>query len=227
MGFINMSTMYSAQQFLTRYGKAYAGMSDLAASGLTSLYTFGSLAAVLIWAFAMAKLRWRTLKVLIIDLCGSIIFYALAVFANSTIMIQVAAVAIGFFAAGGALQCGVTLIQEFHPGPKGRNLGIYYTFMGLSSYIMPTFAAALNTRYNDIIVKNQNMSGVAQWVVDLVNNGTLTRELVAEGLAARYCLAINLVFAVLGLLFCLYLALNYKKWFGVSVMSSKAEGEMY
>ena len=227
MGFINMSTMYSAQQFLTRYGKAYAGMSDLAASGLTSLYTIGSLAAVLIWAFAMAKLRWRTLKILMIDLCGSIIFYALAMLASSTIMIQVAAFAIGFFAAGGALQCGVTLIQEFHPGPKGRNLGIYYTFMGLSSYIMPVFASAMNRRYIATIVDGNDLSGVAQRVVDLVNNGTLTPQLVAEGLAARYCLMINLIFALLGLLFCLFLVMNYKKWFGQSAMAAKNPGETY
>lgn len=197
MGFVNMAAMYSAQQLLNRYGLNYVGMSDSISAGLTSLYTGGSLAAVLLWAFAMAKLRWRTLKVLIIDLCGTVCCYALVVFTKSEAVIQFAAFAIGFFAAGGALQCGVTLIQEFHPGPKGRNLGIYYTFMGLASYVMP------------------------------VITGKLTASSGNEGLAARTSLSLNLVFAACGLAFCLYLAANYKKWFGVSAFVAKKEDEMY
>ncbi len=197
MGFINMAAMFSAQQLLNRYGLNYVGMSDAVSAGLTSLYTGGSLAAVLLWAFAMAKLRWRTLKVLIIDLAGTTVCYALVIATRSTAVIQFAAFAIGFFAAGGALQCGVTLMQEFHPGPKGRNLGIYYTFMGLASYIMP------------------------------VITGTLTASSGNEGAAARISLSLNLVFAACGLAFCLYLAANYKKWFGVSAFVAKKEEEMY
>ncbi|MCD8018432.1 MAG: MFS transporter [Clostridiales bacterium] len=197
MGFINMSTMYSAQQLLTRYGLTYVGMSDSASAALTSLYTGGSLAAVLIWTFAMAGFRWRTLKILIIDLCGSIVFYALAITTHSVTMVQVAAFAIGFFAAGGALQCGVALTNEFHPGPKGRNLGIYYTLMGLSGYVMPVITSQLTTIFGD------------------------------EGVASRYSLAINLVFAAVGLLFCLYLASQYKKWFGVSWAAAKGKDDIY
>ena len=197
MGFINMATMYSAQQLLTRYGLTYVGMSDAVSAGLTSLYTAGSLAAVLIWAFAMAKFRWRTLKILIIDLCGSIIFYALVILTKNVTIIQITSFAIGFFAAGGALQCGVTLINEFHPGPKGRNLGIYYTLMGLAGYVMPVITSALVKSYGD------------------------------EGLASRSSLGLNLIFAVVGLLFCLYLAANYKKWFGVSLMSAKGPDDIY
>ena len=144
----------------------------------------------------MAKLRWRTLKILLIDLSGSIIFYALAVFTSSTLLIQVAAFAIGFFAAGGALQAGVTLINEFHPGPKGRNLGIYYTLMGLSGYVMPVITS--------VLTKSST-----------------------EGAAVRTSLMLNLGFAVVGLVFCLYLASQYKKWFGASVMAAKGPDDMY
>ena len=196
MGFVNMSTMYSAQQFLKTYGMEYCGLTEMKAASMSSLYTFGSLAAVIIWAIALAALRWRTLKVLVIDLCGSILCYALAVFATNTTLIMISCVGIGFFAAGGALQCGVTLIQEFHPGPKGRNLGIYYTFMGLSGYVMPVISGALT-----------NAHGAGQ--------------------GARLSLAINLIFAVCGLAFCLFLAANYQKWFGVKAFSKKGPDDIY
>ncbi len=205
MGFINMSTMYSAQQFLKLYGQSYCGMDEMTAASLSSLYTVGSLAAVIIWAVALAALRWRTLQVLIIDLCGSIVFYALAITVQSQIVVQAACVGIGFFAAGGALQCGVTLINEFHPGPKGRNLGIYYTMMGLSGYVMPVIASNLIKMYT-----NQG------------NEAT-----VAQGLASRLSLGINLIFAIVGLCFCLFLAANYQKWFGVKAFSKKGPDDIY
>ncbi|PKM73517.1 MAG: MFS transporter [Firmicutes bacterium HGW-Firmicutes-16] len=193
-GFIAMATMYSAQQLLKRYGLTVIGMDELTAASLTSLYTFGSIAAVLTWAFMMAKLRWRTLKVLLIDLAGSILAYILVCTVKSAVVVQIASAAIGFFAAGGALQCGVSLIQEFHPGNKGRNLGIYYTFMGLASYAMPQ---------------------IQSW---------FTAD-VGEGQAIVNSMLLNLGLAVVGACFMVYLALNYKKWFGVSVFSKKGEDE--
>ena len=48
-------------------------------------------------------------------------------------VIYVAIALLGFFAAGGALQTGLGVRQLMCPGPKGRNTGIYYTWMGLAS----------------------------------------------------------------------------------------------
>jgi MFS family permease len=136
-GFFAMAIMYSAQQLLSRHGLTVFGMSDLKSSSLISLYTFGSLFAVIVSELMMAKFCWRTLKLLLIDLTGSVIAYILLYTATSNVVVQISAVAIGIFAAGGALQRGVSLMLEFHPGNKARNLGLYYTFMGLASYAIP------------------------------------------------------------------------------------------
>lgn len=58
-------------------------------------------------------------------------------------IIYIAIAMLGFFAAGGALQTGLAVVQLFNPGPKGRNTGIYYTFMGAASYLIPVVAAQL------------------------------------------------------------------------------------
>lgn len=50
---------------------------------------------------------------------------------------------LGFGCAGGAPQTGLSVVQEFVPGPKGRNTGIYYTFMGAASYTMPVIVGKL------------------------------------------------------------------------------------
>lgn len=148
-GFITMAAMFSAQQLLTRYGLVVVGMSDMSAAALTSLYTAGSLAAVLIWGIFMSRFRWRTLKVLMVDMVGSVFAYALVCTVQSEVVVQFAALAIGFFAAGGALQCGIALMQEFNPGNKGRNVGIYYTFMAAASYVLPVIQSVLTANSNE------------------------------------------------------------------------------
>ncbi|MEA4896077.1 MAG: MFS transporter [Oscillospiraceae bacterium] len=191
-GFIAMATMYSAQQYIKAFGQTYMGMTDMASASLTSIYTAGSIIAVVMWGVFMASLHWRPLKVLLIDLAGSVVAYALVCTIHVPAMVYIATFLIGFFAAGGALQCGVSLMQEMHPGNKGRNLGIYYTFMGLASYIIPY---------------------IQSWLI----------KLTGEAQASLTNLLINLVMAIVGLLFMIYLAVNYKKWFGVSVLSKTSE----
>ncbi|PKM72441.1 MAG: MFS transporter [Firmicutes bacterium HGW-Firmicutes-16] len=191
-GFFAMAIMYSAQQFLNRYGLTVAGMSDLKSASLTSLFTFGSVFAVIVSMLMMAKFRWRTIKILVIDLSGSVLAYVLLCTVPSDAIVQIAALAIGIFASGGALQCGVSLMLEFHPGNKARNLGLYYTFMGLASYTMP--------KIQSIFTKN-----------------------FGEGQAILYSLLVNFGLAVVGVVFIIYLATNYKRWFGVSVFSKKAD----
>lgn len=193
-GFIAMGTMYSAQQYIKVFGQLNVGMTDMASASLTSIFTAGSLIAVVLWGFLMAKLRWRTLKILLIDLVGSVLGYALLYLIKVPEMVYVATFMIGFFAAGGALQCGVSLIQEMHPGNKGRNLGIYYTFMGLASYAIPY---------------------IQYWLIR--DSG--------EAQASMTNILINLGMAVVGLLFMIYLAANYKKWFGVGPFTKRAEDE--
>lgn len=193
-GFIAMGTMYSAQQYIKVFGQLNAGMNDLASASLTSIFTAGSLIAVVLWGVFMAKFRWRTLKILLIDLIGSVLGYALLYLIKAPAMVYIATFMIGFFAAGGALQCGVSLIQEMHPGNKGRNLGIYYTFMGLASYVIPY---------------------IQSWLIG--SSG--------EAQASMTNILINLAMAIVGLLFMVYLATNYKKWFGVSPFSKVTDDE--
>jgi MFS family permease len=193
-GFIAMAAMFSAQQLLTRYGKTVVGMNDLSSAALTSLYTGGSLAAVIIWGVFMSKFRWRPLKVLLVDTIGSVLAYALVCLVQSPTVVQIAAVGIGFFAAGGALQCGIALMQEFNPGNKGRNVGIYYSFMAAASYVLPV---------------------IQSWLTSSSN----------EGQAIVYSLLLNLTLTIVGCIFMFVLAVNYKKWFGVSFMSPRGDNE--
>ena len=141
--FLCMAIMYGAQQYTKAFGLSVCGLSEMQAAGMTSIYTVGSLCAVLFWAFMMGKLKWNPLKVILIDSICTAAALAAVLFIHQVSVIYIAITMLGFFAAGGALQTGLAVVQLFNPGPKGRNTGIYYTFMGAASYLIPVVAAQL------------------------------------------------------------------------------------
>lgn len=141
--FLCMAIMYGAQQYTKAFGLAVCGLTEMQSASLTSIFTLGSLAAVVFWAFMMAKLNWNPLKVILVDSVVTAVALAMVLLIKQVAVIYIAIAMLGFFASGGALQTGLGVVQLFNPGPKGRNTGIYYTFMGLASYSIPVVAAKL------------------------------------------------------------------------------------
>ncbi|ACV21974.1 MFS transporter [Slackia heliotrinireducens] len=148
-GFIIMFIMYGAQQYSKAFGINNLGLSDVAAAGMTSIYTAGSIIAVLFWAFMMGKLRWSPIKVILIDSIIATVALAMVILALplglGAGVVYIAIALLGFGAAGGMLQTGVTLRQTVCPGPRGRNVGMYYTFMGFASVFLPFIVGSMTS----------------------------------------------------------------------------------
>lgn len=141
--FLVMAVMYGAQQYTKAFGLAYCGLSEMQAASFTTMYQIGSIVAVAFWAIMMSKLKWHPLKVLIIDSVMTAVALLAVLFIHQVAIVYIAILLLGFGCAGGALQTGLSVVQEFVPGPKGRNTGIYYTFMGAASYLMPVIVGRL------------------------------------------------------------------------------------
>ncbi len=141
--FLVMAVMYGAQQYTKAFGFAYCGLTEMQAASMTTMYQVGSIVAVAFWAVMMSKLNWHPLKVLVVDCVMTVAALAGVLFIHQITIVYAAILLLGFGCAGGALQTGLSVVQEFVPGPKGRNTGIYYTFMGLASYSMPVIVATL------------------------------------------------------------------------------------
>ena len=144
-GFVCMFIMYGAQQYTKAFGMSNCGLTEAQAAGMTSIYTVGSVIAVVFWAVMMGKLQWNPLKVVLIDSIFTAVALAIVLLVSNVAVIYVAIALLGFFAAGGALQTGLGIRQEMCPGPKGRNTGIYYTWMGLASCFLPYIVSAMTT----------------------------------------------------------------------------------
>ncbi|EOH87980.1 MFS transporter [Enterococcus pallens] len=142
-GFTCMVIMYGAQQYTKAFGINNVGLTELQAAGMTSIYTVGSIIAVIFWAILMGKLRWNPVKVLLINSIFTAVALGMVVLIRQTAVIYIAIAMIGFFAAGGALQTGLSVRQHFCPGPKGRNTGIYYTFMSLATVFLPFIVSSM------------------------------------------------------------------------------------
>ncbi len=142
-GFLCMFIMYGAQQYTKAFGMTNCGLTEMQAAGMTSIYTVGSIIAVVFWAIMMGKLKWNPLKVVLIDSVFTAVALAIVLLVKNVGVIYVAIALLGFFAAGGALQTGLGVRQLMCPGPKGRNTGIYYTWMGLASCFLPYIVSAM------------------------------------------------------------------------------------
>lgn len=191
-GFVIMFIMYGAQQYSKAFGISHLGLDPVAAAGLTSVYTAGSIIAVLFWAFMMGKLRWNPVKVILIDgiiaalgLLSVILALPLGVGAGA---VYVGIALLGFGAAGGMLQTGVTQRQLICPGPRGRNVGMYYTFMGAASVFLPGIVGAMTSATGE---------ASAVWIM----------------------MILLLVAAVLAIVMSLYLAAQFKAMFGYSAFA--------
>lgn len=186
--FLCMFIMYGAQQYTKAFGMLNAGLTEIQAAGLTSIYTVGSIIAVVFWAFMMGKLRWSPLKVILIDSVFTAFALAIVLIVKNTIVIHIGIALLGFFAAGGALQTGLRVRQELVPGPKGKNTGIYYTWMGFASTFLPY----------------------------LVSN--MTKRIGQES-AIYTMMLLMLVAAFVATAMMVYLAVQYKKIFGVNPLT--------
>lgn len=190
-GFVIMFIMYGAQQYTKSFGINNLGLDPVAAAGLTSIYTAGSIIAVLFWAWMMGKLRWAPIKVILIDAILSAAALGLVIIAMPLNLgagvVYVAIAVLGFGAAGGMLQTGVTLRQMMCPGPRGRNVGMYYTFMGFASVFLPFIVGAMTSATGETN---------AVWIM----------------------MILLLAASILAILMALYIIAQYKKQFGYSAM---------
>lgn len=189
-GFVIMFIMYGAQQYSKAYGINQLGLDSVAAAGMGTIYTAGSLIAVFFWAFMMGKLRWNPLKVILIDaiIAAASLFIVLVVgLAIGPVAVYIGIFGVGFGAAGGMLQTGVTLRQLICPGPRGRNVGMYYTFMGAASVFLPGIVGAMTAA-------------------------------TGEANAVYVMMVLLLVAAILAILMALYLIKQYKGMFGYSAL---------
>lgn len=140
--FFIYSTFYLFQQVVSIYATDVVGLNEVASRALASYYQIGAFAAVILSAVLMSRGIRDMVLLIVYPLISGIT--ALTIYlVPSQITLTVGSAIIGFTAAGGALQLGNALLNQFIDRNKGRNTSIYFFSMSLGSYIMPTIASYL------------------------------------------------------------------------------------
>ncbi|WP_205029836.1 MFS transporter [Streptococcus porcinus] len=136
------STFYLFQQASKLYAQNVIHMSETSAAAVTSYYQLGGLIATIVFAFLMAR-GIRDIALLVISPIFAGLAGLLVYFIPTAATLTFAGIIIGFFAAGGLLQMGNAVLNQFFDKNKGRNTSIYYFVMALGSYIVPMLASKL------------------------------------------------------------------------------------
>ncbi|MGO3913366.1 MFS transporter [Enterococcus viikkiensis] len=140
-GFISQATFYLISQFIGVYGEQVANMSADNANLLISYYSTGSLICVAVTAALTTRVR----PIYLVTLYTFVSFVTITImwlFPSPTVM-MIGAGLVGFFAAGGVMQLGLTVMGEMFPAGKGTITGIFYTFGSIASFLIPIAAAAI------------------------------------------------------------------------------------
>ncbi|MWN06218.1 MFS transporter [Gilliamella sp. Pas-s95] len=153
MGFTTTATFVIILQWLPTIAIKGVNMSDIDANQLISYYSTASIISVFVTAFVVKRFLKPIFCIIILPALSAlvlIVFY----FNISPVMCIIAAIGVGFTAAGGVLQLTLVVMQQLFPTRKGLAVGCMYTFSGLSFVVIPRIVpklAMINVSYAILI----------------------------------------------------------------------------
>ncbi|BCQ34463.1 MULTISPECIES: MFS transporter [Erwinia] len=142
-GYISMATFYLVSQWLAQYGQFVAGMPYASAIKLLSIYTVGSLSCVFVTA-ALVKKAVSSVNLLMLYTFISLVALLGVCLHPTPAVVMGFAFVIGFSAAGGVMQLGLTIMAMSFPHAKGKATGIFYSAGSLATFTIPLITAKLS-----------------------------------------------------------------------------------
>ncbi|RKS85266.1 sugar phosphate permease [Orbus hercynius] len=142
MGFTTTATFVIILQWLPAIAEQGIGMDAMQSKQLISYYSIASIISVFITAYVVKKILKPIYCIIILPLLSAAIL--LVFLCNLTAeMSLIAAIGMGFTAAGGVLQLTLVVMQQLFPNRKGFAVGTMYTMSGLSFIVIPLIVPKL------------------------------------------------------------------------------------
>lgn len=142
-GVAAFSTFYVIVVWMPKYAMAFAGMAEAEALKTISYYSLGSLVCVFIFALLL-KSMVRPIWANVFNAGLSVVAGAIIYLYPSPLVCNVGAFVIGFSAAGGILQLGLSVMSEFFPNSKARVTSVYMLMGGLANFVIPLITGYLS-----------------------------------------------------------------------------------
>lgn len=150
-GYISQATFYLVSQWLSEYGEKVANMGSTSAHALISYYSVGSIVCVLVTA-ALAKRAVKEIQFIGVYTLLSFISLLLMYLIPTPMMCSIMSFVVGFSAAGGVMQLGLTVMSSFFPKGKGTITGAFYTAGSIASFTIPLITGMMVANLANIIL---------------------------------------------------------------------------
>ncbi|MFD1417647.1 MFS transporter [Companilactobacillus keshanensis] len=138
IGFTISFTFYMYSQYIPHFGTTVLNLSEAASKELVSWYALSSLISVFITSVVIRKAQPYHVMMLYSAIAG--LFLVLMITFPSYLLVRITSIVIGFFAAGGIWQVGLTIISQYFPDKKGKVTG-YYSFAAALTYFVGPFVS--------------------------------------------------------------------------------------
>lgn len=145
LGFTMCFTFYIFSLYAPYYGQYVLNQSAVNGNQLVSWYSIASLISVFITSFLVTKIKRLTL-ILVYETISAI-GLLLMVLAPSQVVGAIGALLIGFFAAGGIWQVGLSVLTSYFPQNHGK-ITSYYSFAPAVVYFVAPLVAAFVLKAN-------------------------------------------------------------------------------
>ncbi|KRM59053.1 hypothetical protein C5L31_002199 [Secundilactobacillus malefermentans] len=166
-GYGSMALMIWFTQWGTYYAQSVLKLDNVAAHGMLSLYSIGSLTGVFLISI-MLKVGISPFKLLVVFNAVAVAALVGICFAGSATIALMAAFTFGLSAAGGIMQVGLNALSELFPANKGRITGLFFTFGSIASVTVPLISGRLVTVNPALTLQSDLAVGVLCLIVSLV-----------------------------------------------------------
>ncbi|KRK33174.1 MFS transporter [Loigolactobacillus bifermentans] len=158
LGFTISFTFYIFMQYAPNFGATVLHVPAVTAKSLISWYAISSLISVFLTTIIVTRVK--LLPLIFTYVVISVAALIAMVTAPTLLVARIASILIGFFAAGGIWQLGLTVLTQYFPQEKGRVTG-YYSFSTSLTYFVGPFVSSF-------IINETAISVIRVFQIDVV-----------------------------------------------------------
>lgn len=158
LGFTISFTFYIFMQYAPNFGATVLHVPAVTAKSLISWYAISSLVSVFLTTLIVTRVK--LLPLILTYVVISVAALVAMVTWPTLLVARIASILIGFFAAGGIWQLGLTVLTQYFPQEKGRVTG-YYSFATSLTYFVGPFVSSF-------IINETAISVIRVFQIDVV-----------------------------------------------------------
>lgn len=150
-GYLSQGIFLLVSIWITKYGESIVKMGAVSSRALVSDYSVGSIICVLLTIY-LSHRGIRDIQFLFVYMFLSFISLLVMYLFPIAWVCTAMAFVVGFSAAGGVMQIGLTIMATFFPNGKGTVTGVSTTAASISGFTVPLFGGFLSGNIANVML---------------------------------------------------------------------------